>query len=138
VDTQRVVGIARGEVVEAQVLVGCQVAARQLGPRHHDPLFAASGLARQRALVAVVLLVDAVELEQLVFVVGEARHVARERCPDGAAQMVALYLQALDAGERGLCAVFLTWIGRDHGASRAGRLARPISERVLPCCCQEA
>ena len=64
-DAQGAVAVAVGEVILDQVLCGGHHAAGHLGADHEDVLLRATALARCGAGVAVLLLIHAVELEQV-------------------------------------------------------------------------
>jgi hypothetical protein len=95
----------------AQVQLGQQLPAGQLaaghfGADHHAVRFSAvPRLARRRPLVAVVLLVAAVMLEQLVASLAETLAAVLQFLGDGAAQVVALLLERFHGTE--------FWFGHD-------------------------
>src|SRR5439155_20165679 len=93
---QRVVRVPTRYLVEGQVLVGGENPARDLGADHHDPLFVPTLLAGAGAQIAVILLVDAMEFEDLVLVLGEVRGVALQRLLDGPAQVATGLFDVLD------------------------------------------
>jgi hypothetical protein len=64
-DSQGIVGIFRCESIASHILIAGKGAAGKLGPNHHNVL------PRHFALVAVVLLIDAVKLQELVIVIGK-------------------------------------------------------------------
>ena len=93
---QGVVCVALRDVVEGEVLVRGESAAGDLGADHHDPFLAAALLSGGSAGVPVLLLIDAMELQELVLVLGEVIRPALERVLHGAAQMAAFFLGNLD------------------------------------------
>ena len=65
-DAEGAVGEASGELVVNEVLSGWDDAARLAGAHHHGVFLACF------ALIAIILLVDAVELDELLIVAAEA------------------------------------------------------------------
>ena len=99
-DPERAVAEPVGQVVEREILLRGHRAGRN-GDAHHElpGLLPAFGLAPP-ARVAVVLLVGAVELEQLEVVVPEVGRLPGQRIADRAPQVTAVALGQLDLGRR--------------------------------------
>ena len=103
-DAQRAVTIAVGDIIVHEVLVGCEVTARQLCAQHEDIGLTRLGCGRFRirarsrggtsslALVAVFLLVESVEFEQLRARLIKAAAAILEAGGKVAAQLVAVGL----------------------------------------------
>ena len=94
------VGVVVGEPLEPEVLLGRDGAGRDRDPHHEGVgLLEPGGLERPPG-VAVVLLVGAVELEQMGIVLAEVRPLRRQRLGDGAAQVPPAALGDFDFGFR--------------------------------------
>jgi len=70
-DPDGVVAIGRRQIIGQQILLGSQTAARELGAYHELPGAIQSLLLALAARVAVILLVGAMELQQLVCALGD-------------------------------------------------------------------
>lgn len=95
---QRVVGVARGQLVADQVLIGAQDAARDFEADHEDPSLVLAFPLQLLAEVAVVLLVDAVELKDLIVLFGEVRGIASQLFGNTTSKVVTVALDELDLG----------------------------------------
>ncbi len=95
-DPQRAVAVPSRQLVECQVLLGGDDAARDLAADHESVGGVQAGIAPLPARVPVVLLVNAVELEQLRGFVLEMAGVGGELRRERAAQPVARLLDLLD------------------------------------------
>ena len=91
---------AAGDAVVGQVPLGADQPARDPGPDHHLPLLVEAAGAGLLAPVAVVLLVDAVELQELGGVLAELFAGRRQLTGDLAPQVVAGGLDPLHLGDR--------------------------------------
>ncbi len=89
-DPERPIGVVVGDLFQRQVLVGGDRACRNGHPHHEGVRLLLSGRLPPPALIAGVLLIGAVELEQMDVVGAEVGGVRRERLCDGAAQVAAL------------------------------------------------
>jgi hypothetical protein len=96
--SDRPVGDARRDPVEGQPLVGGHVPTRDDNADHEDVVKRLLGEGPLPANVAIVLGVDAVELEDLLALVRDSRQSVVELDGDAAAQEVARSLDALDLG----------------------------------------
>ena len=96
---QRAVGPLLADVVVRQVRLGGDDAARDPRPDHQLVVLVEPFGARLLAAVAVILLVDAVELEQLLGVVAERGRVVEQLLFDEPTQVIAARLDGLVAGE---------------------------------------
>jgi hypothetical protein len=98
---QGLVGVARGDGVEREPLLGRADTARHAQADHERIRRFELFLLALGALVAVVLHVAAVELEQLGIGLRDgAGHVVGEALFDGAAQIIAVVLDALGRIQR--------------------------------------
>src|SRR5262249_53197752 len=118
-DRKRAVAAAVGEIVECEVLVRRDFAARDLAADHEHVVLADAALGAILAGVAVVLLIGAVELQQLLVLIVEVVGVFKKLEGDGAAQGAAGLLDALD---RGALDRWYHRRGRSHGPAPGSRL----------------
>ena len=95
-DPQRAVAVAPRQLVEHEILIGGEHAARNLAADHEGVVRLEAGIAPLAACVAVVLLIDAVELEQLRGRVFEMAGVGGELRGERAAQPAARLLDLFD------------------------------------------
>ena len=95
-EAQRAVGVLAGEVVHAEVLLGGEPAAGDLAADHEDVVLAQPLAAPGLAGVAVLLLVAAVELDQVLVRVVELVGAGGQFLGDRAAQPAAVFLDQFD------------------------------------------
>jgi hypothetical protein len=89
-------GVAVGQVVEGEVLVRGDFAAGDLAADHEHVVLADALLGPPLAGVAVLLLVGAVELQQILAGVGQARDGAGQVFRDRAAELPAGFLDGFE------------------------------------------
>ncbi len=85
-----------GQTVQRQPQVGADVAARDPQPDHEPEGVLLAGLPALVAQVAVILLVVAVELQDLAGLVGDVRAAGRELLHERGAQVATGLLEVLD------------------------------------------
>ena len=91
-DAQCMVGVGIGKLIGHQILLGGQAAAGKLGAHHERPDTVQPLLFALAAHIAVVLLVAAVEFEDLVRIFGDVRLAVSKFLQELAFQAVALLL----------------------------------------------
>ena len=102
-DAQRAVAPCAGDVIVGEIRLGGHDPTRDSGADHHHVVLVEAELAGLLAQVAVVLLIDTVELEDHLGVVAEDAGVLEQLVAQGSAQAVAPRLDLLSA--RHLCDV---------------------------------
>ena len=91
-------GVLAGEVVHGEVLLRGQVAARNLAADHEHVMLADARLGAVLTRVAVLLLIAAVKLDEVLVAIAQVIGVAEQCQCDGAAQSATIFLGDFDAG----------------------------------------
>ncbi len=97
-DAQRFVGIALGQFIEAKVLVSRHPAAGNLAADHEHVILAEAARTPRLARVTVLLLICAMELEQILVAVTEVIDFFGKVVRDAAAQETAVFLLKFHGG----------------------------------------